>query len=105
MISKRAYSILVAESYGGSRISLAEDEGESATQMQTQTTKKMTINSETWEMLEKLSNGEGWPRSDAYVKKKYEELSAQYEKWPDRLATLNEAYQNKVKMTSAHSEL
>jgi len=90
MVSKRAYTLLVAESYGGARISLVED-----------TDEKRTINSETWEALEKLHKGEGWPRSDIYVTKKYEELKAMYETWPDRLLTLQEAYNDRVKEAAA----
>lgn len=90
MISKRAYTLLVAESYSGGRIALVED-----------TDEKRSINSETWEALEKLHKGEGWPRSDIYVTKKYEELKAMYEAWPDRLLTLQEAYNDRVKEAAA----
>lgn len=90
MVSKRAYTFLVAESYGGGRIALVEDIDE-----------KRSINSETWEALEKLHKGEGWPRSDIYATKKYEELKNMYEAWPDRLLTLQEAYNDRVKEAAA----
>lgn len=73
MVSKRAYSLLVAESFFGSQISLVEDAmGVNA------------INSDTWEPLEKLHKGEGWPRSDLYVHKRFEELTTTHLAWPDR---------------------
>jgi len=46
-----------------------------------------------WEQLEKNYNGEGWPRSSAYISKKYEELIVEHAMWPDRKLTLEEAYQ------------
>lgn len=79
-------SILVAEAFLGSTISLIEDEGVIDNQDNVQ--RKMTINAETWEPLEKLHKGEGWPRSDLYVKKKYEELKESYQDWPDRYLLL-----------------
>ncbi len=69
------HSILVAESYTGSKISLKEDHGING---------KMSINSDTWEPIEKLHKGEGWPRSEAYVQKRYEELKNTHQSWPDR---------------------
>jgi hypothetical protein len=72
MVSKRAYSILVGESYAvGGTISFQEN-GE--------------VSSGVWVPLEKLSNGEGWPRSDAYVGKRHLELREEHAGWPDRLA-------------------
>ncbi|RYG93571.1 hypothetical protein EON65_58715 [archaeon] len=74
-------SLLVAEAYLGSTIALIEDDGVIGdNDMQ----KKMTVNAETWELLEKLHKGEGWPRSDLYVRKKYEELKEIHKDWPDR---------------------
>jgi hypothetical protein len=32
------------------------------------------VDGSVWEPLEKLHTGEGWPRSEAYVAKKYGEL-------------------------------
>ena len=93
MVSKRAYSILVAESYTGGKIVLREDQG--VTDENGVTTK--TVNGDTWEPLEKLHKGEGWPRSEAYVQKRYEELKQTYANWPDRLESLNEAYNIRMK--------
>ena len=33
---------------------------------------------------------QGWPRSDAYVKKKYEELLQSHSEWPDRYVCMYE---------------
>lgn len=82
MVTKRSYSYLVGEALGetSSRVSFAEDEA---------------VNSGSWAELEKLSGGqEGWPRSSAYISKKYEELTAdsRYHSWPNRLLSLKEAY-------------
>jgi hypothetical protein len=86
MVSKRAYSLLVGESYSGSTISFVEDEGEDIplNLRKYGINKKRGINGETWEFLEKLHRGEGWPRSDLYVQKKFEELKALHQAWPDR---------------------
>eukprot|EP01031_Cornospumella_fuschlensis_P031675 gene31675-38280_t len=100
MVSKRAYSYLVAEAYLGSTVAFIEDDGDDTEDGNPQ--KKMTINSETWEPLEKLHKGEGWPRSELYVKKKYEELKESLKNWPDRLATLEESYH--LKQKSSHDE-
>ena len=43
MVSKRAYSILLAESYGSNQISFEEN---------------AAVNSTTWEFVEKLNNGQ-----------------------------------------------
>lgn len=88
MVSKRSYAVLVAESYMGGKIKIKEDEG---LKDELGNISNMTINNNVWEYLEKLSKGEEWPRSDAYVKKKFLELSAQYAAWPDRLLSLKEA--------------
>lgn len=86
MVSKRAYSVLVGESYTGSTVAFVEDAGEDIPEKDQKygITKKRTVNAETWEYLEKLHRGEGWPRSDLYVQKKYEELKAIHQNWPDR---------------------
>ena len=89
MVSNRVYSILVAESVGGGRISFHEDG---------------SINGTVWEGLEKLFNGEGWPRSDSYVLKKFEELNEVHKAWPDRLAVVKEAYAKRtINSTSSSS--
>lgn len=97
MVSKRAYGVLVAESYTGGLVSFSEDKSEVDSDIDVNTTANYTITSETWEELEKLSKGEAWPRSDMYVKKKYEEMREAYKAWPDRVASLDDAYNKKVK--------
>jgi len=77
MVSKRSYSILVAESYSNSKLQFVENRD---------------IGSAVWEPLEKLVKGEGWPRSELYIAKKYEELKEQHQHWPDRMSTLDAAY-------------
>ena len=77
MVSKRSYSVLLAESYLGGKTSFFEDH---------------SVNSTVWEELEKLSNGEGWPRSEVYVDKKYEEMNQAHSAWPDRLLSLKDGY-------------
>lgn len=86
MVSKRSYSVLVAESYAGSTVSFVEDTGVEvpAADVKYGISRKKSINSDTWEVLEKLHRGEGWPRSDVYVQKKFEELKALHQNWPDR---------------------
>lgn len=69
MVSKRAYTILLAEAALGGSVSFVED---------------YNVNATLWEQLEKHYNGEGWPRSSTYITKKYEELIAANEMWPDR---------------------
>ncbi len=62
MVSKRAYSILVAESYSGSRIVFQADRGVpvavNGSDSDSQQSMAMSINGATWEPLEKLSKGE-----------------------------------------------
>ena len=77
MVSKRTYGILLAESYSGSTALLTENSA---------------VNASAWETLEQFSNGQGWPRSNAYLEKKYEALSAEYALWPDRKAAIDDAY-------------
>lgn len=68
---------LVGESFVGSRISLVEDRA---------------VNGTLWEQLEKLTNGEGWPRSGAFIGKRNEELKVEYAAWPDRWGWGGDAY-------------
>merc|ERR1711871_764492 len=82
MVSKRAYAILLAESFLGGTAQFEESANVTGAQ---------------WEGLEKLRNGQGWPRSSAYVAKKYAELKAEHAAWPDRLACIEDGY----KMVSA----
>jgi hypothetical protein len=75
-------SLLVAEGYLGSSLALFEDDGLPVAGEGTE--RRKHINSETWEPLEKLHKGEGWPRSDAYVQKKYDDMKDAHHAWPDR---------------------
>lgn len=84
MVSKRAYSVLVAEAAMATRVSFNETNAVSGQQ---------------WEVLEKLVSGEGWPRSESYIEKKYIELLAENKEWPDRIQTLHEAYNIKTNST------
>lgn len=86
MVSKRTYSALVGESYSGSTVSFVEDAGEDipVESQKYGLTKKRVVNGDTWEYLEKLHRGEGWPRSDLFVQKKYDELKNLHQNWPDR---------------------
>ena len=77
MVSKRAYSILIAESLTGSKVSFDESS---------------SVSTAIWEFLEKLVNGQGWPRSLTYAAKRYEELMEEHRMWPDRLSTITAAY-------------
>jgi len=93
MVSKRSYSILVAESYSNSKVQFVEN---------------YDSGSAVWEPLEKLVKGEGWPRSELYIAKKYEELKEQHQDWPDRMSTLDAAYAAKKgsdEVTSVQDEL
>lgn len=65
------------------------------------------VNGTSWEVLEKLTAGEGWPRSEAYVNKKYAELLADNIQWPDRVQVIKDAYAKVAKKgsTTEHSEL
>lgn len=81
MVSKRTYSVLVAETYMKGAISFQED---------------ARVDGAVWEPLEKLHSGEGWPRSEAYVAKKYAELQQEHSLWPDRLLTVDESYKRKT---------
>jgi len=82
MVSKRVYGILVGESYSGAKIAFKEN---------------TSVNSTEWEALEKYWNGEGWPRSDSYITKKYEEELQRIQAWPDRVETLQDAYKKLAK--------
>lgn len=87
MVSKRSYGILLAESYAGSTAVLTEGR---------------SVNASAWEALEQLSNGQGWPRSSAYLEKKFEALSTEYAAWPDRKAAVLDSYtKQKERMSSS----
>ena len=88
MVSKRTYSIFVAESYMKGNVTFVED---------------ARVDGAVWEPLEKLHAGEGWPRSEAYVAKKYAELVAEHAGWPDRLLTIEDAYKKKGGKAAAAS--
>ena len=95
-------SILVAESYTGGKIAFKEDEGIEVDPKENHgISRKKTINNEVWENIEKLHKGEGWPRSDLYVQKKYDELLKEYQQWPDRVLALNEAFNTRMKQDGA----
>jgi len=86
MVSKRVYGILVGESYSGAKIAFKEN---------------TSVNSTEWEALEKYWNGEGWPRSDSYITKKYEEELQRIQAWPDRVETLQDAYKKIAKSSTS----
>ena len=79
MVSSRVYGALVAEKMLNKDLEMAFIGTEE-------------VSGSMWGDLEKLSQGEGWPRSESYVQKKYEELLKEHEKWPDRVATINDAF-------------
>lgn len=82
MVSSRVYGALVAEMMLNKGLEMAFVGTEE-------------VSGSTWGDLERLAQGDGWPRSEAYVKKKYEELLKEHEQWPDRVATINDAYKKK----------
>jgi hypothetical protein len=86
MVSKRAYGVLVAEAHSGGRVGFSEN---------------MAVTGAVWESLEKLVEGQGWPRSAAYAAKRYEEFLLEHRAWPDRLSSVNAAYKKLVKSTDA----
>lgn len=87
MVSKRTYGILLAESYAGTTATMSE---------------QRAVNASVWETLEQFSNGQGWPRSSAFLEKKYETLSAEYAPWPDRVAAITDAHaKQKERMISS----
>lgn len=86
MVSKRTYGLFVAESYMRSNVSFSED---------------ARVAGSVWEPLEKLASGEGWPRSEAYVAKRYQELLEAHKDWPDRLLSVEEAYAKKMKAAAS----
>lgn len=95
MVSSRVYGALVAEKMLNKDLEMAF-------------AGSVEVPGALWGDLEKLSQGEGWPRSEAYVQKKYEELLKEHESWPDRVATINDAYkkkQKKVEGAGAKEEL
>lgn len=78
MVSQRSYGVLLAESITGtSTISFSEN---------------AAVNGSAWEQIEKLANGDGWPRSATYIGKKKEELLAQHADWPDRLMSVEKGF-------------
>lgn len=82
MISKRVYSSLIAEVYsGGSKVSFTDS---------------AAVNGTFWNTLEVMTNGENWPRSEAFITKKRDELIAESAGWPDRIESINEAYKRKL---------
>ena len=82
MVSSRVYGALVAEKM------LNKD-------LEVSFSGSLEVPGKMWGDLEKLTQGEGWPRSEAYVQKKYEELLKEHESWPDRVATIEDAYKKK----------
>jgi len=90
MVSKRVYGILVAESYSGSKISFSEE---------------YAVNATVWEGLEKYYNGEGWPRSEQYITKKYSEEIEMNAAFPDRRKTLEEAFEKVLPKKGVEGEL
>jgi len=89
MVSQRVYGVLVSESMATDKlqISLHEDK---------------RVNGTVWEPLEKLSLGEGWPRSESYVEKKYQELKEDHAAWPDRVGTVEHAFAAKIKALASN---
>jgi len=81
MVSKRAYSILVAESYAGGNVAFSEN---------------AAVNSTVWEHLEKLNAGEGWKRSDSFIAKQYQELLEEHASWPDRILSITDSHTKKL---------
>lgn len=84
MVSKHTYSALFAEAVtakagGGSLVEVSFNEHHNVT-------------GAGWEGLENLYNGQGWPRSTPYAKKRYEELKTANSAWMDRVHTLDEAF-------------
>ena len=78
MVSQRAYSILLAESLGGTTSASFEEDP--------------AVNGTVWEAVEKLANGDGWPRSGTYISKKNEELKGEHAAWPDRLTSIQKGF-------------
>mmetsp|Transcript_14675 Transcript_14675/g.14774 ORF Transcript_14675/g.14774 Transcript_14675/m.14774 type:complete len:467 (+) Transcript_14675:185-1585(+) len=87
MISNRSYSAFTSDPSRNITISFQEHRDVSAA---------------VWESLEKLYSSDGWPRSEAYIIKKLNELKTQHLDWPDRLVVIEEAY-NKISKTSSAS--
>lgn len=105
MVSKQVYGSLVAgmctttacvvlvvislcvcvESYSGSKLTFSPD---------------MRVNNTVWEYIEQLHTGQGWPRTQAYGSKKYEQLSGEYANWPDRTKALKAAYDKFIVATT-----
>lgn len=88
MVSKRVYGILVAESMGAAgdfKVSFSENDD---------------VTGAAWEPIEKLTQGEGWPRSETYVEKKYNDMKEEHKSWPDRIASIESAYAAKRKASA-----
>jgi hypothetical protein len=82
MVSSRVYGALVAERMLNPNLEVRFEDSEH-------------VSGNMWGDLEKLAQGDGWPRSEAYVQKKYEELVEEHKAWPDRVATVEDAYKKK----------
>lgn len=83
MVSNRVYSILVAGAMIAKDLTVSFEENND-------------VNGSVWEPLEKLVMGEGWPRSESYLEKKFQELLVEHRGYPDRLATIKEAHTKRV---------
>lgn len=82
MVSNRVYSALVAERMMNPELEVRFEDS-------------LDVKGSMWGDLEKLASGDGWPRSEAYVQKKYDELLDTHKDWPDRKATVEDAYKKK----------
>lgn len=95
MISRRAFSVVEEAVAAGEALQVGFDEDGA-------------VSSAVWEGLEKLAAGEGWPRSEAYIRKRALELREEHRDWPDRLLAVEDAYAavvKKEKLEPAKSEL
>eukprot|EP01035_Chromulina_nebulosa_P021922 gene21922-28383_t len=93
MITKRSYSYLAAEFYLNNNISFITSMGVSAT---------------SWFDIEKLYDPiSEWPRSEAFITKKYNEMKSLHSQSPNKLLAIDEAYNLKLKSlrNSDRSEL
>jgi len=91
MVSHRAYSVLLAESLGGTTTVAFHENA--------------AVNGSVWEGIEKLASGDGWPRSATYIESKNEELKMQHAAWPDRLLSLAKGYATMEAQAKDKSEL
>lgn len=99
MVTKRVYSVLLAESYAGGKIYFEEDTRDDESGTMTH-----SINDNTWTKLEELHKGEGWPRTEEYVTKKYNEFTEKFKDYPDRLTAIKEGYEKKMKYFAEKNE-